>query len=72
MEDPVQNFAEGRTRDIVAERVGFGSGEQYRKAKYIAEHADEELIRQLDEKTICIHAAYQQLKPSSHPQFWFR
>jgi ParB family transcriptional regulator, chromosome partitioning protein len=70
--DIQENFPEcrrGQTRDIVAKQVGFGSGKQYEKAKYIAEHAGEELIRQLDEKAISIHAAYQQLRPSSHPQF---
>jgi hypothetical protein len=59
-----QNFAEakGETNQIVADASGFGNKETYRQAKYIADHADDELIRQLDEKTISIHAAYQQLK----------
>lgn len=60
--DPVQNFAEGRARDIVAEETGFGSGEQYRKAKFVADNADEETIQQLDEKAISVHAAYQKIK----------
>ena len=49
--NPLQNFAEGQkgiSRDKVAEQIGFGSGENYRKAKFIADHADEETIRQLD------------------------
>ncbi|KJD42496.1 hypothetical protein [Paenibacillus terrae] len=42
-----QNFAEsnqGKTRDVVAEAIGFGSGKQYEKAKYIADNADPETI----------------------------
>ncbi|WP_205664680.1 ParB N-terminal domain-containing protein [Ammonifex thiophilus] len=52
----------GKTRDKIAELVGFGSGETYRKAKFIAEHADPELIRRLDAGEISIHRAYQELK----------
>lgn len=36
-----ENFPEGpkgQTRDIVAEQAGFGSGRQYEKAKFIADH----------------------------------
>ncbi|WP_340673168.1 hypothetical protein [Brevibacillus agri] len=53
--DPMQNFAEGRSRDIVAEQSGLGSGENYRKAKYIADHADPEIIAKLDADEISIH-----------------
>jgi len=50
MKDPTQNFAEGKgeTNEIVAKQTGFGNRENYRKAKFIADHADEETIRQLD------------------------
>lgn len=61
----MQNFAEadkGLARDAVAEQTGFGSGEQYRKAKFVSDNADEEMIRQLDEKEISVHAAYQKLR----------
>lgn len=57
----VQNFAEGQTgntRDKVAQATGFGSGEQYRKAKHIAEHADEETLDKWDRGDITTHAAY--------------
>ena len=60
-----ENFPEGaagRTRDIVANQSGFGSGKQYEKAKFIAENARPELIKQLDENQISIHGAYQELK----------
>ncbi|WP_338148756.1 ParB/RepB/Spo0J family partition protein [Brevibacillus laterosporus] len=61
----VQNFApreEGKTRDIVAEQIGLGSGEQYRKAKYIADNADPAIIAQLDDDEISIHRAYTETK----------
>ncbi|WP_445080297.1 hypothetical protein [Brevibacillus laterosporus] len=53
---------EGKTRDIVAEQSGFGSGKQYEKAKYIADHADPEIIAQLDDDEISIHRAYTETK----------
>ncbi len=60
-----ENFharSEGRTSDIVAEQIGFGSGKQYEKAKFVSDNAAPELIKQLDEKQISVHAAYQKLK----------
>lgn len=65
MLNPAQNFAEGengRTRDKVAAEAGFGSGETYRKAKFIADNADAETIRQLDTGQISIHRAYEETK----------
>lgn len=47
----VENFPPletAKTRDIVADASGFGSGKQYEKAKYIADHAAPEVIAQLD------------------------
>ena len=32
-----ENFPQGRTRDLVAEKLGIGSGKQYEKEKYIAD-----------------------------------
>ena len=60
--NPMENFPQGSTRDIVADQSGFGSGKQYEKAKFIAENARPELIKQLDENQISIHGAYQELK----------
>lgn len=51
----------GKTRNKIAELVGFGSGETYRKAKFIAEHADPETIRKLDAGEISIHRAYEEI-----------
>lgn len=61
----VENFPQphtGKSRDIVAEQTGFGSGKQFQKAKYIADNADPETIEQLDNEEISIHAAYQKVK----------
>lgn len=68
---PKENFPEGpvgQTRDIVADASGFGSGKQYEKAKYIADHAAPEIIAQLDAEEISIHRAYQETKkpPRQH------
>ena len=35
----------GRTDDAVAKEVGFGSRDTYRKAQYIYENADEEMVK---------------------------
>ncbi|WP_339823459.1 hypothetical protein NST45_18480 [Paenibacillus sp. FSL R7-0163] len=55
-----ENFPvrEGRAINIVAESTGFGSGKQYEKAKYIVDNGSEEVIQQLDNEEISIHAAY--------------
>jgi len=60
--NPSENLPQGRTSDIVAEKSGFGSGKQFEKAKFIAENATPETIKQLDEKQISIHSAYQKIK----------
>lgn len=36
----VQKFAEGATRDIVAKKMNIGSGDTYRKEKYIVDNKD--------------------------------
>lgn len=35
-----ENFPTLQTRDVVAEKVGIGSGKQYEKEKYIVDNAD--------------------------------
>ncbi|MCQ6307138.1 ParB N-terminal domain-containing protein [Bacillus cereus] len=62
--DPMENFPQGMgtTRDIVAEKIGIGSGKQYEKAKFIAEHADSSTIAKLDNEETSIHKAYTELK----------
>lgn len=64
MKNPLQNFAEGEageSRDKVAEAVGLGSGETYRKAKYIADH-DPEALERIDSGESSIHREYQRLR----------
>ena len=36
----VQTFAQVKTRDIVAEKLNIGSGETYRKEKYIVDNQE--------------------------------
>ncbi|MED4883877.1 ParB N-terminal domain-containing protein [Bacillus smithii] len=58
----VNREVSGITNEIVAEKSGFGSREKYRKAKFIAENADQETINKLDNGEISIHKAYTELK----------
>ncbi|WP_232696117.1 ParB N-terminal domain-containing protein [Brevibacillus daliensis] len=57
-----QNIGNLRTDDVVAEESGFGNRENYRKAKFITDHANPEVIAKLDTEEISIHAAYQETK----------
>lgn len=60
-----QNFAEaekGKADDLVAEKMGIGSGEQYRKEKYIADNADPETLEQWNKEEISTHKAYTKVK----------
>lgn len=52
----------GRVDDKVADETGFGSARTLHKSDYIAEHANEEMIRQLDEGQLSINGAYVRLK----------
>ena len=58
----------GRTDIKVAQQCGFGGKDTYRKAKYISENADEEVVRKLDEKESSINKEYQQLKKDADEQ----
>ena len=51
-----------RTDSLVAKEVGLGSRDTYRKAQYIYENADEEMIKQLDDGKLSINGAYVSLK----------
>lgn len=59
---PSQISDKGRTDDRVAKELGFGSRDTYRKAQFISENADEDMIRDLDDGKLSINAAYKQLK----------
>jgi ParB family chromosome partitioning protein len=53
---------QGKTRDIVASKSGFGSGKNFEKAKYISDNADDEMIKSLDEGGIETWKQYQSQK----------
>src|SRR5699024_9740740 len=57
-----KTMSDVRADDVDAEKSGFGSREQYRKAKFIDEHAEEEKIKKLDEEKISIHRAWTETK----------
>ncbi|WP_210126594.1 ParB N-terminal domain-containing protein [Staphylococcus sp. GDY8P83P] len=52
----------GKTRDIVGEATGFGSGRTYARAKYIYENADEETIKEVDDGKKSIRKAHDDLR----------
>lgn len=52
----------GETRDIVAQKLGIGSGKQYEKEKFIADNANPTLLSQWDKGDISTHAAYGLIK----------
>ena len=61
----VENFPQGedtKTRDLVAEKMGIGSGKQYEKEKYIADNADPETLEQWNKEEISTHKAYTRVK----------
>lgn len=51
-----------RVDEKVAQEVGFGSRDTLRKAEYIVQNADEDLIKSLDEGKLSINKAYITLK----------
>lgn len=60
-----QDFAQlrkGKTNEIVAQDIGFGNKETYRQAKYIADNANNEMIKSLDEGGIETWKQYQNQK----------
>lgn len=63
MAQGTENFPEvGETRDLVAEKMGIGSGKQYEKEKYIADNADPETLEQWNNEEISTHKAYTKVK----------
>lgn len=57
----VQNFAQvesgKKTRQIAAEKAGFGNPETYRQAKVVVTHGTPELVEAMDQSTIAISTA---------------
>lgn len=59
------NLQNVNTRDMVAEKLGIGSGETYRKEKYIADNRDQlapEDFADWDEGRLSTNKAYQRIK----------
>ena len=47
----VENFPpvpEGKTRDLAADKAGFGNGKTYEQAKYVIDHGAPELVSAVD------------------------
>ena len=59
--DPCENFHRGRTTDNVASSIGLGSGKQWDKLDFIAEHKPE-LLPEIKPQGISIHAAYTEIR----------
>lgn len=57
-----KKFSIGRANEQVANETGFGSHKTFEHAEYIYDHADDEMIAALDEKTLSINRAYTTLK----------
>ncbi len=57
----------GKTRDIMAEILDFGSGKTYDKAKFIWETKNEEIIGLLDESKQTISRAYNRIRQKDKP-----
>lgn len=60
-----ENFPEGRTSDIVADKVGIGSGKQYEKEKYISDNREvltPEDFADWDEGRLSTNKAYLKIK----------
>lgn len=63
--DLCENFPTGgvgRTTDIVASKLGIGSGKQYEKEKYIVDNADTKTLEQWDNQEISTNKAYLKIK----------
>ncbi len=61
----VQNFAQAKTRNTVASKLGIGSGETYRKEKYIVDNKDHlppEDFADWDEGKLSTNKAYNKIK----------
>lgn len=62
MKNPTKNSSEGETKQIVAEKSGFGSKDTLRKAEFIYDNATPSLLSDWDKGDISTHKAYIQIK----------
>lgn len=56
------------TRRVVAKEAGFGSPETYRKAKFVHNNGDDQMIQDLDAGKQSVDAAYRELKQKIESQ----
>ena len=66
--DPVDNVPQGKTRDIVAQTIGLGSGKQWDKLSYIGEHKPELLPDINKPNGISINKAYLETRHAEKEQ----
>jgi N6-adenosine-specific RNA methylase IME4 len=57
----VENFPPHKTRDNIARTIGLGSGRQWDKLEYVAEH-NPQLLNEIKPDGISIHKAYDQIR----------
>lgn len=63
--DPMETFPQGTTRDVVASKLGIGSGKQYEKEKFIVDNKDSltpEDFAEWDEGKLSTNKAFQRIK----------
>lgn len=56
-QDNCPDMATGQSRDIVAKKVGYGSGKQLERAEYVADHRPD-LMQKVDAKEMSVSGAY--------------
>ncbi|WP_052764132.1 ParB/RepB/Spo0J family partition protein [Microvirga massiliensis] len=66
--EPVPGFVKGHTRDLVAERVGLGSGKTYENAKTVVAKGAPELVAAVDEGKVAIKPAAEFAKQAPEKQ----
>ena len=64
----VPTLAQVKTRDIAAQKAGFGSHGTYEKAKLISEKANDEIKTKLDSNEFSINQAYNEIKKDERKQ----
>lgn len=69
--DHVENFPQGKVRDIVASKLDIGSGKQYEREKFIVDNQDQltpEDFADWDEGRLSTNKAYQKIKSTMAEQ----
>lgn len=58
------DFSDGETRQVAAEKAGFGNAETYRQAKAVVTQAAPELVAAMDAGTVAVSTAAKLPKPA--------